>query len=189
MAASAPSRDVTAMVKSAAAGDEAAWHALAVRFTPLLRSVARGFRLSPADVDDVVQTTWLRAVSRIDSLQEPAAIARWLVVTTRREALRHLQRGIHEVVTDEPYVRGEPTSIGPDAAVLDMERDAAVRTAVDRLPERQRRLIGALLARPGRSYEELSSALDMPVGSIGPTRERGFARLRDDVELARAVTP
>ncbi|MEY2536031.1 MAG: hypothetical protein QOF29_3941, partial [bacterium] len=40
-----------------------------------------------------------------------------------------------------------------------------------------------LVTDPQPSYQEISAALDMPIGSIGPTRARSLERLR--VELAR----
>ena len=63
---------LVALVRGAAAGGEDAWRVLYDRFTPLLRNVARGFRLGPADVDDVVQTTWSLAFSQISALNNPA---------------------------------------------------------------------------------------------------------------------
>lgn len=176
------------IVDAAAAGDEAAWQALIARFTPRLRSVARGFRLSSADAEDVVQTTWLRAVTHIHRMHEPAAIGSWLVVTARREAMRHLQRGVPEVLVSEPPVPEVPESPGPEAMIVESERRTALRCAVNRLPERQRVLVDALLTTPGCTYQELSAGLRMPVGSIGPTRERGLRRLRRDRELARVVS-
>jgi DNA-directed RNA polymerase specialized sigma24 family protein len=41
-----------------------------------------------------------------------------------------------------------------------------------------------MLRRPCASYEEIAGALSMPIGSIGPTRERALSRLRDDAALA-----
>ncbi len=40
------------------------------------------------------------------------------------------------------------------------------------------------MAEPTPSYEEISAALDMPIGSIGPTRGRCLERLRREAELA-----
>ena len=64
------------------------------------------------------------------------------------------------------------------------ERRAAVRAAVRRLPGRQRELLAEMLRRPCSSYEEIAGSLEMPVGSIGPTRDRALARLRGDTALA-----
>ena len=45
-----------------------------------------------------------------------------------------------------------------------------------------------MLRRPGVSYDELSDLLGMPMGSIGPTRERALRRLRDDIALGHAIS-
>jgi hypothetical protein len=44
-----------------------------------------------------------------------------------------------------------------------------------------------LLAQPTMSYTQISKALGMPIGGIGPTRARSLARLRRDPELLRAM--
>jgi RNA polymerase sigma factor (sigma-70 family) len=175
------------LVRGAAAGDEAAWRVLYKRFTPLLRSVARGFRLGPADVDDVVQTTWSRALTNISALNDPAAVAGWLVVIARRESLRLLQRAVVEVLTGEPTEFEHVDEGTPEMELLEAERRDALRAAVQRLPDRQRQLMDALITVPWRSYDDLSAALAMPVGSIGPTRIRSLERLRSDPGLAELV--
>src|SRR5581483_6958060 len=86
--------------RAAAAGDGRAWESLVRRYTPVLRATARGFGLSPADVDDVVQTTWLAALVHIRRLRNPEAIRGWLVTTARRAAMRTPQRFFRELLTD-----------------------------------------------------------------------------------------
>ena len=55
------------------------------------------------------------------------------------------------------------------------------------MTERERALMTVLLAEPEPTYAEVSAALGMPIGSIGPTRGRAIARLRQDRELAATV--
>ena len=179
--------DLCTLARDAATGDGQAWHRLIHRMDGALRNVARRYRLCPADVDDVVQTTWLRATEHVAELNDPAAIASWLVVTTRREAMRTLQRGVREILVDDSAVFDDIDAASPDTAAIEGERRAAVRDAVRRLPGRERRLVTSMLAAPPTSYQRLSRLLDMPVGSIGPTRQRALARLREDTELERAV--
>jgi RNA polymerase sigma factor (sigma-70 family) len=177
------------LARAAAAGDEEAWRALVARFEKMLVAIVRGYRLDQADVDDVVQTTWIRAYDNLHRLDEPAAIGGWLAITARREALRTLQRGVREIVSDEPQPKHSAEPGTPETETLERERRAAVRAAVGRLPGRQRTLLSAFLRRPAASYDEISAALDMPIGSIGPTRERALSRLRDDAALAGVLAP
>ena len=179
--------ELSCLARGAAAGDESAWNELVRRLDGVLRGVARRYRLAGADVDDVVQTTWLRAVDHVGRLHDPGAIAGWLVVTARREAMRTLQRGVREVLTDDTAAIDDPDPASPEVLAIARERRAALHGAVDRLSGRQRVLLSSMLATPAPSYEQIAERLAMPVGSIGPTRDRALARLRDDPDLARAV--
>jgi RNA polymerase sigma factor (sigma-70 family) len=174
------------LTREAAAGGEDAWRALVALLDPMLHSIARGYRLSDADADDVVQITWGRALLHLDRLDDPGAVAGWLAVTARREAMRTLQRGVRELPAAEPP---EPaaTEPAPDEEAIDRERRFELRAAIARLSGRQRELLTLLVDRPDLSYEEVSRTIGMPVGSIGPTRERAFERLRADTALACAV--
>ena len=174
------------LTREAAAGGEDAWRTLVALLDPMLHSIARGYRLSDADADDVVQITWGRALLHLDRLDDPGAVAGWLAVTARREAMRTLQRGVRELPAAEPP---EPrtSAPAPEAMTIERERGLELRAAIGRLSGRQRDLLTLLISRPELSYEEVSRELGMPVGSIGPTRERAFARLRSDTALACAV--
>jgi RNA polymerase sigma factor (sigma-70 family) len=177
-----PLRDVDTrgLVVRARSGDQQAWAALTDRYTNLLWSVARGMRLTRADAADVVQTTWLRLVESLDTLREPEHLGSWLVTTARRECLATQRRGarmrmgLPDSWTDMP-ANGDPL----DEALLREERDAALWRAFGALTQRCQSLLRVLMADPAPSYDEVSEALDMPVGSIGPTRQRCLRSLRE----------
>ena len=76
------------LAKAAAGGDEAAWRALVERFSGLIWSVTRAYRLGAADAADVFQTTWLRLAEHIGRLDHPEYVGAWLATTARRESLR-----------------------------------------------------------------------------------------------------
>ncbi len=175
--------DLALLARAAADGDAGAWQQLVVCVHTELRASVRRYRLSPADAEDVVQTTWLRALVGIRGLNDPGAVVPWLKTIARREAFRALQRDPFEVLTGEDpggEVAGEPS---PEEVTLDVERRATVRDAVRRLPGRQRALLASMLDHPSSTYEEIAALLEMPIGSIGPTRERALVRLRCDSRL------
>lgn len=174
------------LVDAARRGDDRAWSCLVDRFGGTVRAVARSYRLQPADVEDVVQIAWARLHEHIDRLREPAAVAGWLVTTTRREAMRTLQIRTREHLTDDPQVHDPAGRDGLDSDLLTAERRAALAEAVGALPHRQRRLMTVLLTNPPLDYEQISALLSIPIGSIGPTRSRSLARLSRHPRL-RAV--
>jgi DNA-directed RNA polymerase specialized sigma24 family protein len=63
----------------------------------------------------------------------------------------------------------------------DAEEAAALWRAAQRLPGRCRQLLRILMASPPPSYAEVAAALDVPIGSIGPTRARCLERLRQEL--------
>lgn len=169
------------LVVRARDGDASAWNSLVERFTPLLWGVARGHRLGQSDAADVVQTTWLRLVEHLEDLQDPDRIAGWLATTARRECLRVLRRSGREVVGSADDAATElPDEAVPslDAALLSDERDRVLWRCFARLSERCQHLLRVLMVTEPPAYSEVSEALGMPVGSIGPTRMRCLDRLR-----------
>jgi DNA-directed RNA polymerase specialized sigma24 family protein len=66
----------------------------------------------------------------------------------------------------------------PDAHVLASERDEVLWKAFAALPPRCQQLLRVLIADPVLSYQEVAASLQMPIGSIGPTRARCLSRLR-----------
>lgn len=65
-----------------------------------------------------------------------------------------------------------------DAALIREERIAAARQAFTELPPRDMQLLTMLFADPPMPYKEISLAMGIPVGAIGPTRARCLARAR-----------
>jgi RNA polymerase sigma factor (sigma-70 family) len=179
--------DLSNLARRAAAGDPHAWADLVTRLDGLLRAVAKSYRLGAADVDDVVQTTWLRAVEHIGALNNPGAISGWLVVTLRREAMRTLQRRVREVLVDDPEPAEDVDAMTPERIAIERERHNALRDAVARLSDRQRQVVESTMLSGPAAYRQVAMQLDMPIGSIGPTRDRALTRLGADDRLVRVV--
>lgn len=182
MPESASVTDLGELVRRARTGDNDAWTCLVTRFRGLPSAIARGFRLAGWEVEDVEQTTWLRLFESIDRLRNPERLAGWLATTARRECLRLLRAASREAPTDDLVARADDTGRfpAPEDDLIATEARTVVETAVHALPDRHRRLLEALMTAPNPSYTEVARSLDMPVGSIGPTRARGIDRLRRD---------
>jgi RNA polymerase sigma factor (sigma-70 family) len=182
----APHGQIERLVRDARAGDQRAWNALVNRYAGLVWAVARAHRLNDADAADVSQATWIKLFRSLGTLKTPAAVGAWLATTARRESLRCIQRSGRT----EPWPEErELADNGPDvdAGLLAGERDELVLRALAGLSERDQALLRMLSADPAPSYDEIGAALDMPIGSIGPTRARALERLRR--KLAQLGTP
>lgn len=172
--------DVAALVRASAAGDQDAWDALVERFAHLVVAVTRRYRLSRDDAQDVSQTVWLRLVEHLDSLREPAALPGWIMTTARHECLRTLRVGGRTIPVDPQESRQLERSAPDDVDVelLEAERHQALRDGLAELSPPQRALLELLATDPPLSYAEVAQRLDIPVGSIGPTRARALEKLR-----------
>jgi len=174
------------VVRAALAGDQCAFSALVARYERALRGVTRFYRLSSWDADDVIQSTWLQFLLHGRQLREPAALSGWLTTTARRQCLRALQRHVREEPSDNPPERDHHDG-ELEAAVLASERRSALDASLAALSDRQRQLMSLLLTEPDLSYEEVGQRLGLPVGSIGPTRLRSIARMREDHALQALI--
>ena len=178
------------LVRRARDGHVQAWDALVERYTPLIWSICRKYRLGHADADDVGQSVWLRLVDQLGKIREPAALAGWLDTTTRRECGRVVRaaHGPHSVVyaLDAENMADERANAA-EQEVLEAERHAALREAFTSLPPDCQRLTAMLIADPPVPYAEISARLGMPIGSIGPTRSRCLDKMRRHPAIAALI--
>ena len=162
-------------------GDQDAWRALVSRFAALVWAVTRSFGLGSSDAADVSQVTWLRLVEHLDALHDPDRVGAWLATTAKRECLAVLRRRGRSAVPasdDEVFERLAADVPSPVKGLVAAERAVVLWTALTVLSERCQRLLRMLMTEPPPPYDAVSAALDMPIGSIGPTRARCLAHLR-----------
>lgn len=170
------------LVARAADGESAAWDELVRLYGGVIWAVTRSFRLREADASDVVQTTWLRLLEHLDRLTDPGRVGAWLATTARRECLRTLALAKRTSLAgeDEQLLERVDGSIPDvDSGLIAAEQAAQVHEALAHLPHRWRELLVMLTADPAPSYQDISDRLQVPIGSIGPTRGRALRRLHE----------
>jgi RNA polymerase sigma factor (sigma-70 family) len=167
------------------AGDEAALDELVRVMSPVLWHVVRACGLDHEAAEDVVQNTWLTLVGAAASVRDPQAITRWLCTSARREAWRVSKSATRmRPVEDDVLDARMPTQTSPEAEVVTNDEKALLWQALGRLPERCQKLLRIVAWEPRPDYSSVAAGLQMPVGSIGPTRRRCLDKLR--VELGGA---
>ena len=179
-----PGDDLAGLVGRAIEGDQAAWNTIVDRFAGRVWAVCRAYRLNQADGYDVFQQTWLRALENLESLRDPARFGAWIGTTCRHEALATLRRSKrYHLVGDSGLLdRTADPGDDPEQPQLVAARNAELWQAFRRLSRRCQQVLRVLVAdadegRP--SYELAAAALGIPIGSLGPTRGRCLARLRE----------
>jgi RNA polymerase sigma factor (sigma-70 family) len=170
------------LVRASIDHDEDAWNELVRRYSGLVAFVIRHYRLSSTDTQDVAQLVWLRLVEHLAQIREPAALPGWLATTTRHECERHLRVGGRSVAMDPAGLHLiDRAGSGPeiDELLLAAERRQVLLDGLAELAPHHRELLMMLTADPPYAYTDISRILDIPIGSIGPTRSRVLGKLRD----------
>ncbi|WP_221177410.1 RNA polymerase sigma factor [Nocardioides marmoriginsengisoli] len=163
-------------------GDRDALDELVRLLSPILWQVVRATGLDRATAEDVVQNTWLTLVDNAEAISSPLAVSGWLCTTARREAWKVSKRVRREVATDGDVLSWAlPAVDGPEDGIVLADDQVVLRRCLSRISERCQSLLRMLAAGPRPEYAEVSEALDMPVGSIGPTRARCLDKLRGEL--------
>lgn len=158
----------------------------------VLLRVALSVASQPADADDLVQDTLLRAWRSIGTFdgQNPRA---WLLTILRNaHANRHRRR--RPQLLDDPDVTIERTAAGTDRhasaeeVVMRRTYDAVVEASLSALPDKYRTVV-LLVDVDGLTYAETASALGIPEGTVMSRLHRARRRIRDRLAAADLAPP
>jgi RNA polymerase sigma-70 factor (ECF subfamily) len=158
----------------------------------VLLRVARSLVRRPADAEDLVQETLVRAYRSIERFdgRHPRA---WLLTIMRNAEINRHRRRRPELL-DDPDVELERLSDesderhGPEALVVGAEFDAVVAHALAALPDRFRQVV-ELVDISGLSYAEAAEALGIPVGTVMSRLHRARTRVRGRLAAAGLAPP
>jgi RNA polymerase sigma factor (sigma-70 family) len=166
-------------------GDESAMDDLVRLLSPVLWQVVRASGLDRLAAEDVVQTTWLALVRSGETIADPQAVAGWLCTAARREAWRVSRVGGRQTPAEDDTLAWHlPDEPAPEQQVVLDDDNARLWSCLERLPERCQRLLRIVAAEPRPDYSAIAADLEMPVGSIGPTRGRCLEKLRRELVQA-----
>ncbi len=184
------------LIERCLAGDDAAWRELIARYQGLIYSVPRRMGMSPEASADVFQCVCVLLYQRLGSIRDPNRLGGWLLTTASREAIRTSRRAKRTVSLDNGRddATGSAENDLPDLRPLaDEDREAIeraqmLRSALAELSDRCRTLLEAFLDDEESNYRDVARRLNIPIGSIGPTRARCFSKLKE-LLAARGLVP
>jgi RNA polymerase sigma-70 factor (ECF subfamily) len=168
-----------------------AWNDFVDRFLGLIYHVIshtahlRSAVLRPEDTEDLAAEILLQIVSNdyavLRQFKGNSSLATYLAVIARRICVHELARrhAAQEVQHREGRPVAEPEE--PPKAEIGLESLEEVEKILGKLPGRDREVV-RLYYLEGRSYEEISTELNIPVNTIGPILSRARKKLRKDVK-------
>lgn len=178
----------SALIQACLSGDAEAWEALIERYEGFIYSQALRCDLPPAEASDVFQDVCLRLYHHLEELRDTSRLAGWLSSTTRREAWRVGKKMRSTISTDNPELNisldngvglNQNENNHPENTILEEADRALVWQAMDSLPDQCKQLLTLLYKEESSaSYAEITQRMNLPSGSIGPTRARCLKRLQ-----------
>lgn len=156
----------------------------------VLYRVALSLTGQPADAEDLVQDTLIRAyraVERFDGAHPRA----WLLTILRNTHVNRNRRRRPVLLRDAETAdvvmeRLAPRSPASEDVVISREFEAVVSDALAGLPDKHRAVI-ALVDIDGLSYQEAAEALGVPRGTVMSRLHRARARIRARLDVAGTV--
>jgi RNA polymerase sigma factor (sigma-70 family) len=168
-------------------GETGAWDLLVNRYQRLIYSIPRSAGLDEGQAAEVFQRTFSKLFENLDRIKQPDRIHAWLVTTARRETLSLIHQENREPsLLDASNRNGEhryeavlDNTPLPDEVLERFQEQHMIRTALEAMGEPCCELLKMLFYRKDQlSYAQIAAALNMPEGSLGPTRARCLQKLR-----------
>ena len=157
----------------------------------VLLRVARSLTPRPADAEDLVQDTLLRAFRGIDGF-DGAHPRAWLLTIMRNAEVNRTRRRRPELLDDQDAALDRlaatdgPGSETPERLVVGEAFDAVVADALAALPDRFRHVV-MLVDVERLTYTEAATAMGLPVGTVMSRLHRARARIRQRLVAADLV--
>lgn len=164
----------------------------ALSYVDSLYGTALRLTRKPADADDLVQDTYLKAFRAASQFQRGTNLKAWLF-TILHNTFRNMRRhdGRNPIDVDSEYVDKAPASgpneYSPEEILTRATLDADLQAALDSLPDAFRQAVW-LRDVEELTYAEIAKVLDVPIGTVMSRISRGRRMLFERLQAARAGT-
>lgn len=154
----------------------------------LVAAAARRIVGPRGDIEDVVQETWCTFVRHGHAVRDPHCLGGWLFRVATNAAIRAQVGGHRASLMADPTLAVSDDG-GGEAEIAHLlhraEQRAVVSTAVRTLSSREQIVLELLCDDSDLGYREISNRSGIPMGSVGPTRDRAIRKLRALPEVRR----
>jgi len=189
------SRDESALIDRCLAGDDTAFDQIVLRYQDMVFSLSCRLLGGHDEAVDLSQEVFLQVYRKLSSFRRDASLRTWIyriVINRAKNRQRWWKRRINEM-TAVPIEEAETRTrsgaalfltsgdIAPDEALARKEQGQILHRAIEKLPFDQRTIL-LLKEIEGLSYEEISTTLDLPLGTVKSRLARARKSLRDGLD-------
>ena len=159
-------------------GDPRAFEELVIAYQHRVFGVALRMLGSRAEAEEAAQEVFLRAHRAVADFRGDAKLSTWLYAIASRLCMNRLTSGERRLLREgeETLARIPSGHASPADELERSERDAALHRAIAELSD-ERRMVVVLRDLEGLSYEEIASALGLPVATAKVKVHRARLRL------------
>jgi RNA polymerase sigma factor (sigma-70 family) len=177
-----------ALLSGVAVGDERAVLAFVRRYQRRLFGLALGIVGDAGLAEDVAQEAFIRVLRHASVFDaRRGSVATWTLTITRNLAIDavRVRRTIPTAPEDRAFLGLISDERSPDDAAIMSDSVSRARSALDQLPNEQRRAI-VLAVMYGRTVAEVATLEEIPLGTAKSRIRLGMAKLRETVALMEA---
>ncbi len=189
------SLDESALIDRCLAGDDTAFDQIVLRYQDMVFSLSCRLLGGVDEAVDLSQEVFLQVYRKLSSFRRDASLRTWIyriVINRAKNRQRWWKRRIGEMTAlpieeaeSKTRTRGgrclTSTDLAPDEALARKEEGQILHQAIEKLPFDQRTIL-LLKEIEGLSYEEISTTLDLPLGTVKSRLARARNSLRDNLE-------
>ena len=180
------------LIADAIAGKQDAYKRLMKKYHNAIAHLIMRMVGNQGDVEDLTQEAFIKAFNSLASFNDEFAFSTWLYKIATNNCIDYLRkRKMKTFSIDRPvgYDDAQQYEIPddshvPDSAILQHQQSTAIQNAIDSLPEKYR-LVIVMRHQEERSYEEIASELELPLGTVKAhifrAREMLYKQLRGKV--------
>jgi RNA polymerase sigma-70 factor (ECF subfamily) len=170
------------LIRRAQSGDQEAFAQIVQDHQTMVYRLALAKTQRHHDAEEITQTVFLKAWQGLPAFRGEAALSTWLYRLTLNSCTDFFRQSHPEPLSldDLGSPARTPVQPSPEEDFLWQEKQAALLQAIHRLPEQSREIL-VLREFDGRSYEELSQILGIPVGTVRSRLARARLALRKDL--------
>lgn len=181
------------LIHDALGGNQAAYRRLMKKYHDQIYNLILRIVHQKEQVDDLTQETFVKAFASLRSFNEEYAFSTWLYKIATNSSIDHIRkRKLNTFSIDKPVGAEESeyhfelpdTTYQPDKSIIQHQRARLIEEAINRLPEKYRRVI-ILRHNEERDYAEIARILKLPIGTVKAHIFRGrellYRYLRDKI--------